>query len=150
MSTRSLTHVHDDDGQTILTLYKQHDGYPSGWGKDLAKFLTGFHIVNGLRCGLDAPKKIANGMGCLAAQLVAAVKDEPGQFYIYRADASDCGEEYVYHVYRGEKTVINPAAKFHEEAHFLRLTCAEAKGKAIFSAAPDGFAAFVDKPEPAG
>ena len=104
MGTRSLTHVKDDvweDGetpQTILTIYRQMDGYPSGHGKDLADFLSGFAVVNGF--GGGEPRKAANGMGCLAAQLVKELKDGIGSIYVYRPDASDCGEEYVYTVYR--------------------------------------------------
>ena len=42
--------------------------------------------------------KVANGMPCLAAQLVAKFKQEVGHFYLYPARTRDCGEEYVYTV----------------------------------------------------
>jgi hypothetical protein len=38
MSTRSLTHVKDEAGRTLVTFYRQGDGYPTGHGKDLADF----------------------------------------------------------------------------------------------------------------
>jgi hypothetical protein len=95
MGTRSLTHIHEDDGSVLLTFYKQHDGYPSGWGKELAEFLAPISIVNGLS---GDGKPVANGMGCLAAQILAHFKDGPGQFYVYPANASDCGEDYTYHI----------------------------------------------------
>ncbi|HRI04902.1 MAG TPA: hypothetical protein PLL77_14280 [Pyrinomonadaceae bacterium] len=38
-------------------------------------------------------------MDCLAAQLIAHFKTEPGGFYLYPAGRRDCGEEYVYTVY---------------------------------------------------
>lgn len=95
MGTRSLTHIHEDDGSVLLTFYKQHDGYPSGWGKELAEFLAPISIVNGLS---GDNKPVANGMGCLAAQILAHFKDGPGQFYVYPANSSDCGEEYTYHI----------------------------------------------------
>lgn len=41
-------------------------------------------------------KKVANGYGCLAAQLVKHLKTEPGGIYIYPVDSIDCGEEYTY------------------------------------------------------
>jgi hypothetical protein len=48
MGTRSLTHViesYKDNGkkkkQTLLTMYRQYDGYPRGHGADLVEFLEG-------------------------------------------------------------------------------------------------------------
>ncbi len=96
MSTRSLTHI-KEDGKTLVTFYRHSDGYPEGHGKELADFLDGFNIVNGLGFHKD-PNKTANGIGCLAAQIIAHFKDGPGQIYIYPVDSSDCGEEYVYTV----------------------------------------------------
>jgi len=95
MGTRSLTHVYHDD-KVILTLYRQFDGYPEGLGLDLAKFLDGFVVVNGF--GIKNPEKCANGMGCLAAQLVCHLKDGVGNVYIYPVESKDCDEEYVYHI----------------------------------------------------
>lgn len=101
MGTRSLTHIHDDEGEILLTFYKQYDGYPEGHGKLLAEFLSGFKIVNGFSGNEGA--KGANGMGCLAAQVLAEFKSPSrvegkgsiGNVYIYKAGSSDCGEEYV-------------------------------------------------------
>jgi hypothetical protein len=99
MGTRSLTRVIDTDfsrSKEILCLYRQFDGYPSVHGQELAGFLDGMNVVNGL--GAEGERKIANGAGCLAAQLVAHFKTEPGGFYIYAPGSQDCGEEYVYEV----------------------------------------------------
>lgn len=103
MGTRSLTHIKDDvwedeTPKTVVTIYRQMDGYPSGLGQELAEFLDGFTVVNGF--GLNPPEKIANGMGCLAAQVVAHLKDGVGSVYLYPPDSEDCGEEYVYTIYR--------------------------------------------------
>jgi hypothetical protein len=96
MGTRSLTFVYD--GETpIINMYRQYDGYPSGHGAEIAEFLAPFHMVNGL--GLDEKRKVANGMGCLAAQLVANFKDGAGGFYLYPTSAVDCGQDYEYHIY---------------------------------------------------
>lgn len=98
MGTRSLTHIKEEDGTTLLTLYGQYDGYPDGMGRDLVDFLAPFRIVNGF--GSDAEMgKTANGMGCLAAQLVKHFKQEVGNIYVSSPGASDCWEEYVYEVY---------------------------------------------------
>jgi hypothetical protein len=101
MGTRSLTVFVDTDGETeqeIAVLYRQFDGYPSGHGLDLCEFLSGMTIVN----GLNGQKRVANGMPCLAAQVVAHFKTEAGHFYLYPAGTRDTGEEYTYTVYGKE------------------------------------------------
>jgi hypothetical protein len=99
MGTRALTFVYDGD-KPIVNLYRQYDGYPTGHGAELAQFLDGFKIVN----GIGAEKtRIANGMGCLAAQVVAHFKDSVGGFYIHSVDATECGQDYEYHVYQKDK-----------------------------------------------
>ena len=97
MGTRSLTVILEDDRKEICVLYRQYDGYPSGHGAELKEFLNGFSVVNGL--GMDNHNKIANGMGCLAAQIISNFKAEPGGFYVYPSGTRDCGEEYIYTVY---------------------------------------------------
>lgn len=97
MGTRSLTVIHDYDDDEIVVLYRQFDGYPEGHGAELASFLKGMIMVNGLRMG--DTQRVANGPGCLAALIVAHFKgDTPGGFYLYKAGTRDVGEEYIYHV----------------------------------------------------
>ena len=97
MGTRSLTFVYDDN-KAVMNMYRQFDGYPEGHGLELAKFLNSFEqITNGY--SVNENRKIANGMGCLAAQLVANFKVGHGGFYLYPTSARDCGQEYEYHVY---------------------------------------------------
>ena len=104
MGTRSLTFVYDED-KTLLNLYRQFDGYPSGHGVDLAKFLDGFKIVNGYG---EVKPKIANGMGCLAAQLVAHFKESVGGFYIHAVTDTNCGQDYEYHIYQDRVIIKDP------------------------------------------
>ena len=78
MGTRSNTIIYDEDVQ-ILNLYRQHDGYIEGHGAELLAFLEPMTIVNGFTMGLT---NIANGAGCLAAQMVAHFKVGVGGFYI--------------------------------------------------------------------
>jgi hypothetical protein len=99
MGTRALTFVYDGD-KPIVNLYRQYDGYPSGHGRELAEFLDGFKVVNGI--GRETTR-IANGMGCLAAQVVAHFKDSVGGFYIHSVDSTECGQDYEYHVYQKDK-----------------------------------------------
>lgn len=94
MGTRSLTIVEDANGKELVVMYKQFDGYHEGHGKDLADFLTDFKLVNGMSG--DEPPKFANGLGCLAAQVVSYFKNEPGGIYLYPAETRGVGEEYVY------------------------------------------------------
>ena len=106
MGTRSLTFVYDDK-EPMINMYRQFDGYPSGHGSELATFLNSFDaIVNGISVG--DTRRIANGMGCLAAQLIAYFKIDAGGFYMYPVTAKDCGQEYEYHVYENKVVVKNP------------------------------------------
>ena len=105
MGTRSLTMVYTEDYEVIMNMYAQWDGYPSGHGAELAAFLNSFEaITNGIRVGEE--RKIANGMGCLAAQLVAHFKVGFGSFYLYPVSEKDCGQEYEYHIYKDRVTVF--------------------------------------------
>ena len=104
MGTRALTFVYSENNKPLVNLYRQYDGYPSGHGRELAEFLDGFEIVNGI--GRETTR-IANGMGCLAAQVVAHFKDSVGGFYIHSVESTECGQDYEYHVYKGEVTHLD-------------------------------------------
>lgn len=92
MGTHSLIIVSNNSGHIYTIIYQQFDGYLNGVGIHLTNFLSGFKIgtftfiisnnyfVNGLS---DMGRnKIANGAGCLAAQIVAHFKTEPGGTYL--------------------------------------------------------------------
>lgn len=100
MGTRSLTFVYAG-GTPIINMYRQYDGYPAGHGAELAEFLGQFDaITNGMTLG--DTRKTANGIGCLAAQLVSHFKgDEAGQFYLLPTESTDAGQDYEYRVYQG-------------------------------------------------
>ena len=76
--------------------YVHNDGYPQGHPVDLAEFLKGFTITNGL--GQDT-YKVANGLGCLAAQYVAAFKMQAGDLYIENPDTDHFDIEYITYVW---------------------------------------------------
>lgn len=105
MGTRSLTFVYDGD-RPIMNMYRQFDGYPSGHGQELCEFLLSGKMTNGIPVGVK--EHFFNGMGCLAAQLVANFKKDAGGFYLYPLDATDCWQEYEYHVYEDKVVVKNP------------------------------------------
>jgi len=98
MGTRSTTTLISEwNNQPLLTLYSQYDGYWSGHGEELKRFLSEFRMVNGL--SLNQHGRVANGMGCLAAQLVAHFKDGPGSYYINSPDS----KEYYHYEIRGKE-----------------------------------------------
>jgi hypothetical protein len=96
MGTRSITVIKDETTK-LVTLYKQSDGFPTGWGLELLDFLKEFTIVNGYSSDMKAGSH-ANGAGCLAAQLIANFKTDIGGLYIetYNRKRGHYGEEYQY------------------------------------------------------
>ena len=96
MGTRSLINV--IDGKPIVTMYQQNDGYPSCVGKRLAEFLAGITMINGISGDQEEQLgKFANGIECLAAQIVAQHKECVGGTYLM-APGADAGQEYEYDV----------------------------------------------------
>ena len=45
-------------------------------------------------------------MGCLSAQIVAYLKEAPGDFYLHSAGTRDIGEEFIYTLYYTEELKI--------------------------------------------
>jgi len=149
MGTRSLTRVietYRDDKKNkqvktkLVNMYRQYDGYPDGHGMELADFLNGGKVVNGI--GTD--KNVFNGAGCLAAQMIAHFKDGAGGIYIQPITANNCGQEYEYEVVVDFDTME------------LTMKCIEvgyidSKGnyrngkKVLFEGKPADFAQFVEK-----
>ena len=111
MGTRSLTVINDEDGKEICVLYRQYKGNPEAHGRELATFLNGIKIVNGINS--TEINFIANGMNGLAAQIISHFKKNVGDFYLYTAGTRDMGEEYIYIVNGKVKeeptiTIIDP------------------------------------------
>lgn len=106
MGTRCLTYVYE--GKTpLICLYRQFDGYPSGHGSELADFLNKIEIGNGIS-GKREIGEFANGMGCLAAQLIAHFKKSVGGFYMFSVENGGGGVDYEYHVYENKIVVKDP------------------------------------------
>ena len=91
MATRALINFVDrKDGVSFsehpgvdkihVQIYNHYDGYPSGLGVTLADYLQDFIVVNGLGSGQG---QVANGIGCLAAQVIKHIKEGPGNCLLY-------------------------------------------------------------------
>ena len=80
-----------------VQIYNHYDSYPEGLGLQLAEFLSDFRVVNGL--GSDLPDKIANGMGCLAAQLIANLKTGAGSVYVESPTSKRDWIDYIYYIW---------------------------------------------------
>ena len=105
MATRSLVRfAKREDGVSFsehpkkieVQVYKHYDGYPSGHPVRLANWLTNKKIVNGL--GVDT-YGVANGLGCLAAQYIAAFKEQPGDLYVESPDTERDWIDYITYVW---------------------------------------------------
>tara|TARA_B100000073_G_scaffold340499_1_gene340422 strand:- start:440 stop:817 length:378 start_codon:yes stop_codon:yes gene_type:complete len=94
MGTRAVTKVLNEDEEVILSMYSQFDGYPDGLGRSLIEFLKKIKMINGI--SFNEERKVANGMGCLAAQLVVEFKKEAGGYYLTTPDDE---ESYNYTIY---------------------------------------------------
>jgi hypothetical protein len=112
MGTRSLTKVmqtwEDTSGKKqrkpITCMYRQHDGYLNGHGQELAEWLSGYTIVNGIP--MDKSEPMFNGMDCLAAQMFAHFKNGAGGIYCMHPDAEDVFEDYLYEIEEVGKDIL--------------------------------------------
>ena len=96
---------HTEDYHTQI--YHHYDGYPEFLGVALAEFFDGFQVTNG-----NGPKRSANGLGCLSAQLLTHLKlgkhynkyeMGPGNVYIDKNDGERRGDcDYEYYVWAAE------------------------------------------------
>ena len=98
MGTRAMTHVVDNHGDIHVSLYRQFDGYPKGGhGEDLAEFLSGAVIGNGIRMD-ESRGNFFNGVGDLACRLITFFKKDHtdiGGFYI-TPTSRDNDQEFTY------------------------------------------------------
>lgn len=124
MTVSSLTLIYDKNERAFVNMYRQFDGYPEVHGRELAIFLNSFDaIVNGYRPG-DL-RKIADGMECLAAQMISHLKKGVGGYYLRHPDDINCGQTYVYHIFKnrievfvnGENDFVGNVNEFYQWCH---------------------------------
>ena len=82
--------------KVMVSIYNHYDGYPEGLGVTLASYLEGSKIVNGLG---GNSYDVFNGLGCLAASLIAELKDGPGNVYIEDPEHKHGWIDYEYYVW---------------------------------------------------
>ena len=101
MGTRSTTKIYKTNNgmkkEPILSLYKQWDGYPDGWGEELKEFIKKCIVVNGYNKERDSKKNklLCNGVGCFALQLVKEFKEGTGDLY---ATTQEDEQEFNYEI----------------------------------------------------
>jgi len=105
-----------------VQIYNHYDSYPEGLGLNLAEFLSDFRVVNGL--GSDLPDKVANGMGCLAAQLIADMKNGPGNVYVEKPRKARFMIDYTYYVWVADnKSVYISVFDYDDNCIFVGEPC---------------------------
>lgn len=111
MGTSGLTVVLDKDNEPIVCIYFQSDGYPSGYGITTAKCVDKT-IINGIPLN-NKDFNIANGMDCLAAQLIRDLKQDIGLVYLVSPNKFSIDFGYIYFVCF-DKYNEKPYIKFFE------------------------------------
>ena len=105
MATRARVHIaRREEGvsfskipeKVMVSIYNHFDGYPEGLGVTLASYLDDKKITNGL--GRDR-EHCFNGLGCMAASIIAELKDEAGQIYIEDPERPHGWIDYEYYVW---------------------------------------------------
>lgn len=143
MGTRSITVFKEDDGTPICAIYRQFDGYPDGHGKDLYSILHDMELVNGIPFSALNPNdddlpaiKIANGMSCLAAQVIMYLKSNchsnvnscvAGNIYMCNIPESNenLGVSYLYEIYC--KVIEKPTTDKFADIYMKIISCYDNK-----------------------
>ena len=80
----------------MVSIYHHFDGYPEYLGVTLANYLDGKKIVNGLGEDRDT---VFNGLGCMAASIIAELKEEAGNVYIENLEHPSGWIDYEYYIW---------------------------------------------------
>ena len=113
MGTRSTTTILDENGNRLLCIYQQYDGYiEGGVGEKLIRLLEGRRVVNGYTMD-DKERRNFNGMSCLAAQVVSDFKNGIGDVYIQALD-EDYEGSYDYTISCVSEPIISTSKRVKE------------------------------------
>jgi hypothetical protein len=143
MGTRSLTYFYQD-GKPFCGFYRQMDGYPDGHGVELGEILAPITLVNGYQMHMKAGTH-ANGPGCLAAQVIASLKNEQGLGGIYMIaptpeEDSEGWQEYEYHIF------LDTVGEGFNSTFVGRIECRDPE-RVIFSGDFKSFLKWARKPK---
>ena len=103
--------------ETIVDIYHHWDGYPEGLGVTLASYLDDMKITNGISSKDDSDYIFA-GLGCMAASIVAHLKDGPGNVYIEPRE-SHGWIDYYYYIWGDEGKTIYISIFSDDECIFV-------------------------------
>jgi len=132
MSTRSITHIHEEkefnngEEKTICSFYRHCDGYPTGHGQDLANWLKDKKVMNGRVAGAF------NGTGEAAIKLMNHILDLAGCLVsVVSTQTTDIWEAYIYDIYyrNNEFVIITSVADSDTQKHIAPAK--EYKGKEV-------------------
>ena len=82
--------------KVMVSIYHHFDGYPEYLGVTLANYLEDKKIVNGLGGDRDT---VFNGLGCMAASIIAELKEEAGNVYIEDPERPSAWLDYEYYIW---------------------------------------------------
>jgi hypothetical protein len=88
--------IFKSEGKTVFNMQANYDGYPEGVGLDLARIMLEGKLVNGLGANRTLGYYF-NGASCLAASVIALMKKEPGNIYLYPTN-DNFGANYTYEI----------------------------------------------------
>ena len=138
----SITYVHESDRRSpvLLRMLRRSDKREmlfgtaglSTHGKELRDFLSFITLVNGIEDYFPNQRAVANGMDCLAAQIVARFKEGAGGIYLTLSTRSAEDSDFSYHVFEKNKVIYLEAEVAGAVVNFL----------------PDGFADLSNEKEP--
>ena len=80
----------------MVSIYHHFDGYPEYLGVTLANYLEDKKIVNGLGEDRDT---VFNGLGCMAASIIAELKEEAGNVYIEDPERPSSWLDFEYYIW---------------------------------------------------
>lgn len=139
MSTRSTIRFRNDGCAPVCCVYKHFDGYIEGLGHDLAEWLKGMTLINGICNKEQEGHDYANGIGCLAAKWIADNKTETGDIYMC---SSDTYEEYNYEVILKRQNMRVLTVYGTKADDCIVVTVRGRKGNLIFSGSPSELLEF--------
>ena len=106
MGTRATIHIakreegvsfSEKPEKFMVSIYHHFDGYPEYLGVTLANYLEDKKIVNGL--SVDRNEPVFNGLGCMAASIIAELKEEAGNVYIEDPERPSGWIDYEYYIW---------------------------------------------------